>query len=167
MVLAAQFESFIHPFTVMISLPLCLIGAIGALLVTGSTLNIMSYIGIVMLMGIVTKNAILLVDYTNTLISRGRERNEALLEAGPVRLRPILMTAVTTIVAVLPVALAFSEGSEARAPMARAVIGGMATSTFLTLLVVPVVYTVFDDFGNFVKRIFSGKESGGFSENGQ
>ncbi|MDY7031802.1 MAG: efflux RND transporter permease subunit [Thermodesulfobacteriota bacterium] len=165
MVLAAQFESFIHPFTVMLSLPLCLIGAIGALLVTGSTLNIMSYIGIVMLMGIVTKNAILLVDYTNTLIKRGRERNEAVLEAGPVRLRPILMTAITTIVAVLPVALAYSEGSEARAPMARAVIGGMATSTFLTLLVVPVVYTLFDDLGNFIKRIFGKKTSGGFTDN--
>ena len=160
MVLASQFESFIHPFTIMLSLPLCLVGAFGGLLVTGSTLNIFSAIGVIMLMGIVTKNAILLVDYTNTLIKRGKERDEALLEAGPVRLRPILMTAVTTIVALLPIALAYSEGSEARAPMARVVIGGMVTSTFLTLLVVPVVYTLFDDFGNYFKGKFKKKTRG-------
>ncbi len=152
MVLASQFESFIHPFTVMLSLPLSMVGAFGALLLTGYSLSIFSYIGIIMLMGIVTKNAILLVDYTNTLRARGLERNEAVLTAGPVRLRPILMTAITTMMGVLPVALALSEGGESRAPMAVATIGGMATSTFLTLIIVPTVYTLLDDLGGWVTK---------------
>ncbi len=156
MILAAQFESFIHPFTVMLSLPLCVIGVFGLLLITGNTLNIMSYIGIIMLMGIVTKNAILLVDYTNTLRSRGMEKLEAVLQAGPTRFRPILMTAGSTIIAVLPVALGMSEGGESRAPMAVAVIGGMFTSTFLTLLVIPVVYLLLDDFSAWLRRLFRG-----------
>jgi HAE1 family hydrophobic/amphiphilic exporter-1 len=152
MVLAAQFESFIHPFTVMLSLPLCVVGVFGLLLITGNTLNITSYIGIIMLMGIVTKNAILLVDYTNTLRRRGMEKLEAVLQAGPTRFRPILMTAGSTIVAVLPVALGISEGGESRAPMAIAVIGGMFTSTLLTLLVIPVVYLLLDDFASWLLR---------------
>jgi HAE1 family hydrophobic/amphiphilic exporter-1 len=156
MVLAAQFESFIHPLTVMLSLPLCVVGVFGLLLLTGNTLNITSYIGIIMLMGIVTKNAILLVDYTNTLRSRGLQKVEAILRAGPTRLRPILMTAGSTVIAVLPVALGMSEGGESRAPMAIAVIGGMLTSTFLTLLVIPVVYLLLDDFASWLRRLVRG-----------
>jgi HAE1 family hydrophobic/amphiphilic exporter-1 len=159
MVLAAQFESFIHPFTVMLSLPLSLIGAFGGLLIAGQTLNIFSLIGFIMMMGLVTKNAILLVDYTNTLRSRGMERTEALLTAGPIRLRPILMTALTTIFAMLPIALGYSEGGEARAPMGVAVVGGMTTSTFLTLIIIPVVYSLFDDLFERLKDIFLKRRS--------
>lgn len=152
MVLSSQFESFIHPFTIMLALPLSFIGALGFLLLTGSTLNVMSYIGMIMLMGIVTKNSILLVDYTNTLRSRGIPRDEAVLEAAPVRLRPILMTAVSTIAGVLPVALGFGAGGESRAPMAIATAGGMATSTLLTLFIVPVVYMLLDDISQRFKK---------------
>jgi hydrophobic/amphiphilic exporter-1 (mainly G- bacteria), HAE1 family len=144
MILASQFESFLHPFTIMLSLPLSLVGAIGALLIARSSLSIFGMIGIIMLMGLVTKNAILLVDYTNTLRRRGLGRNEAILQAGPVRLRPILMTTAAMVFGMLPVALGLGEGSELRAPMAICVIGGLITSTLLTLLVVPVVYTLLD-----------------------
>lgn len=154
MVLAAQFESFIHPFTVMLSLPLSLIGAFGGLVIARQTLNIFSLIGFIMMMGLVTKNAILLVDYTNTLRSRGMEKTEALLTAGPVRLRPILMTALTTIFAMLPIALGYSEGGEARSPMGVAVVGGMTTSTFLTLVIIPVVYSLLDDLVIKIKDMF-------------
>lgn len=153
LVLAAQFESFIHPFTIMVSLPLSLIGALGGLLVGRMTLNIFSMIGVIMLMGLVTKNAILLVDYTNTLRREGLDRTAALLKAGPVRLRPILMTTGAMVFGMIPVALALSEGGEQRAPMAAAVIGGLLTSTLLTLLVVPAVYSVFDDFAIRLRRL--------------
>jgi hydrophobic/amphiphilic exporter-1 (mainly G- bacteria), HAE1 family len=142
MLLAAQFNSFVHPFTIMLSLPLSVIGAFGALFISGMSLSIFSMIGVIMLMGLVTKNAILLVDYTNTLRSRGHSLNEALLEAGPVRLRPILMTTAAMVFGMLPVALALSEGGETRAPMAVTVIGGLLTSMLLTLVVVPVVYSL-------------------------
>jgi HAE1 family hydrophobic/amphiphilic exporter-1 len=148
MILASQFESFIHPFTIMLSLPLSIVGALGALLLTGKTLNMFSLIGIIMLMGLVTKNAILLVDYTNTLRKRGIARNEALLQAGPVRLRPILMTTFAMIFGMLPIALQLGAGGEMRSPMAICVIGGLITSTMLTLIVVPVVYTILDDLSN-------------------
>jgi HAE1 family hydrophobic/amphiphilic exporter-1 len=144
LVLAAQFESFLHPFTIMLSLPLSMVGAFGAIYLSNSRLNIMTMIGIILLMGLVTKNAILLVDYTNTLRRLGRSRLEALLEAGPVRLRPILMTTAAMIFGMVPVALGISEGGELRAPMAIAVIGGLITSTLLTLVVVPVAYTIID-----------------------
>jgi hydrophobic/amphiphilic exporter-1 (mainly G- bacteria), HAE1 family len=144
LILGAQFESFIHPFVIMLSLPLSLVGALGALAIARQTLSITSIIGIIMLMGLVTKNAILLVDYTNTLRERGMSMTEALLTAGPVRLRPILMTTAAMIFGMLPVALALSEGSEFRSPMAVAVIGGLITSTLLTLVVVPVVYSLVD-----------------------
>ncbi|HTE50498.1 MAG TPA: efflux RND transporter permease subunit [Kofleriaceae bacterium] len=143
MLLAAQFNSFLHPFTIMLSLPLSVVGAFGALYISGFTLNIFSMIGVIMLMGLVTKNAILLVDYTNTLRERGLPMREALLEAGPVRLRPILMTTAAMVFGMLPVALALSEGGEVRAPMAVTVIGGLLTSMLLTLVVVPVVYSLF------------------------
>jgi HAE1 family hydrophobic/amphiphilic exporter-1 len=144
MILASQFESFVHPFTIMLSLPLSLVGALGAILVARTTMSIFGMIGIIMLMGLVVKNAILLVDYTNTLRRRGLSREEALLKAGPVRLRPILMTTAAMVFGMLPVAIGMGEGAEVRAPMAICVIGGLLTSTFLTLLVVPVVYTLMD-----------------------
>lgn len=145
MVLASQFESFLHPFTIMLSLPLSIIGAVGALLLAGLTMSIFTMIGIILLMGLVTKNAILLIDYTNTLRERdGMEREAALLKAGPTRLRPILMTTFAMIFGMLPIALGTGAGSESRAPMAVAVIGGLTTSTFLTLVVVPVVYVLVD-----------------------
>jgi len=148
MVLASQFGSFIHPFTIMLSLPMSLVGAIGGLLVTDARLSILAMIGVIMLMGLVTKNAILLVDYTNTLRQRDRlERNQALLRAGPVRLRPILMTTAAMVFGMLPVALGLGSGGGSRAPMAITVIGGLLTSTLLTLVVVPVVYTLLDDLG--------------------
>jgi HAE1 family hydrophobic/amphiphilic exporter-1 len=152
LILAAQFESFIHPFTIMFSLPLAVTGAFGALVIAGMTLNIFTMIGFIMLMGLVTKNAILLVDYTNTLRSQGRTRREALLEAGPVRLRPILMTTLAMIGGMVPVAISQEVGAEQRAPMAVAVIGGLISSTLLTLVVVPVVYELLDKVSDFVTR---------------
>jgi len=152
MVLASQFESFIHPFTVLLSMPLSFIGAFGALMLTGKTLNVFSYIGLILLMGLVKKNAILLVDYTNTLRARGVGRREAILEAGPVRLRPILMTTFAMILGMLPVAAGLGEGSETRSPMGVAVIGGLLTSLFLTLVVVPAAYDLFDDGQEWLKR---------------
>ena len=158
MVLASQFGSFLHPFTIMLSLPMAVIGAIGGLLVTGYTMSIFSMIGIILLMGLVTKNAILLIDYTNTLRERDKmPRNEALLRAGPVRLRPILMTTAAMIFGMLPIALGLGgggAGGEQRAPMAVAVIGGLITSTLLTLIVVPIVYTLLDDLGGLRVRDF-------------
>jgi hydrophobic/amphiphilic exporter-1 (mainly G- bacteria), HAE1 family len=144
LVLAAQFESFLHPFTIMLSLPLSMVGALGAIALTHSMLNIMTMIGIILLMGLVTKNAILLVDYANTLRRKGIPRKDALLKAGAVRLRPILMTTGAMIFGMAPVALGLSEGGELRAPMAIAVIGGLITSTLLTLVIVPVAYTIID-----------------------
>ncbi len=152
MILASQFESFVHPFTIMFSLPVSLIGAMGALFLTGERIQIFSLIGVIMLMGLVTKNAILLVDYTITLRKRGMTREEALMKAGPVRLRPIVMTTAAMVFGMLPTALKLGEGAEARAPMAIAVIGGLITSTLLTLVVVPVVYTIIDDVESFFTR---------------
>ncbi len=153
MILAAQFESFIHPITVLLSLPLSFIGAFVALLITGKTLNIFSFIGFILLMGLVKKNAILLVDYTNTLRARGMGRKEAILEAGPVRLRPILMTTFAIIFGMLPIAIGIGEGAETRSPMAIATIGGLLTSLFLTLVVVPVAYDLLDDLqGKFMRK---------------
>jgi multidrug efflux pump subunit AcrB len=145
LVLASQYESFFDPLSIMLSLPLSLVGAVLGLLAFGSTLNIMSQIGIVMLMGLVTKNAILLIDFVKQRRREGVERTEAILTAGPVRLRPILMTTFATVFGMLPLALELGPGAEMRAPMARAVIGGMISSTLLTLVVVPVVYTIIDD----------------------
>ncbi len=148
MILAAQFNSFIQPITIMVSLPLSVIGAFGALFLSDMVLSIYAMIGVIMLMGLVTKNAILLVDFANQGRERGMERNEALVEAGRLRLRPILMTTAAMVFGMLPVALALGEGGESRAPMAVCVIGGLITSTLLTLVVVPVVYTLFDALAN-------------------
>lgn len=143
MVLAAQFESFSNPFIIMLSLPLSIIGAIGALVAFNMTMSIFTMIGVIMLMGLVTKNGILLVDFMNTLYLKEKvSLKEAILKAGSLRLRPILMTTFAVILGMLPVALGTGAGSESRAPMAVAVIGGLITSTILTLLVIPVVYSL-------------------------
>ena len=158
LILAAQFESFIDPLAIMLSLPLSIVGMAGMLFLTGDTKNLMSLIGLIMLMGLVTKNAILLVDYAKVLRARGMDRTEAVITAGRTRLRPIMMTTLAMIFGMLPLALALGAGAEMRAPMARAVIGGLITSTILTLLVVPVVYTVLDDFGIWIRRRWAGKK---------
>jgi HAE1 family hydrophobic/amphiphilic exporter-1 len=153
LLLASQFESFFDPFSIMFSLPLSLVGAIVALLIMGNSISIISLIGIIMLMGLVTKNAILLIDFIKQNRQRGVKRTEAVLMAGPIRLRPILMTTLSLIFGVMPIALGIGPGAEFRAPMARAVIGGMTSSTLLTLIVVPVVYTIIDDIvAFFLKR---------------
>jgi multidrug efflux pump subunit AcrB len=152
-ILAMQFESFLYPLSIMLSLPMAIVGAVISLILFKGSISIMSLIGIIMLMGLVTKNAILLVDYTNTLRGRGMSRLDAQLKAGPVRLRPILMTTFAMIFGMLPVALALGEGSEFRAPMGITVIGGLVTSTLLTLFVVPVVYSILDDMS--WKKTFS------------
>jgi HAE1 family hydrophobic/amphiphilic exporter-1 len=162
MILASQFKSFFQPLALMTALPLTLIGVVLALLSFGSALSIFSVIGIVMLMGLVTKNAILLVDFTirsredsvdaNGQVLPGMGRTEALLHAAQVRLRPILMTTLAMIFGMVPLAFALSEGSEQRAPMGQAVIGGVITSSLLTLVVVPVVYCYMDDLGQWLRR---------------
>jgi HAE1 family hydrophobic/amphiphilic exporter-1 len=158
LILAAQFESFIDPLAIMFSLPLSIVGMAGMLLLTRGTINIMSLIGLIMLMGLVTKNAILLVDFTKVLRARGMDRRTALITAGRTRLRPILMTTLAMMFGMLPLAMALGQGAEMRAPMARAVIGGLITSTVLTLLVVPVVYTILDDMGGWIRRRWEGKK---------
>lgn len=140
-VLASQFGSFVQPLAIMASLPLALIGVMLALLVTRSTLNVFSMIGLVMLMGLVTKNAILLVDFANQARRAGASVREALLQAGQIRLRPIIMTTAAMVFGMLPLALALNDGGEIQAPMGRAIIGGLLTSTLLTLVVVPVLYS--------------------------
>ncbi len=152
LILASQFGSFLQPLAIMASLPLSLAGVIVALLVARSTLNIFSIIGFVMLMGLVTKNAILLVDFVNQAVAQGRSRFDAILEAGRVRLRPILMTTLAMIFGMIPLALGLGEGAEQRSPMAHAVIGGLITSTLLTLVVVPVLYTYVDDLARLARR---------------
>ena len=147
-ILASQFRSFLQPFAIMLSLPLSLVGVAGMLYLVKDTLNMMSMIGVILLMGLVTKNAILLVDFANVQRRAGLPRREALIGAARVRLRPILMTTLAMIFGMLPLAFEMGAGAEFRAPMARAVIGGLITSTLLTLVVVPVVYTYLDDLGD-------------------
>jgi multidrug efflux pump subunit AcrB len=159
LVLASQFGSFLQPVAIMASLPLSLIGVLLALLVTGTTLNIFSIIGFIMLMGLVTKNAILLVDFTNHAIRSGLGLREAILEAGQVRLRPILMTTLAMIFGMLPMAIGVGQGGETLAPMGRAVIGGVITSTLLTLLIVPVLYTYLHAFSERVKASIRAQRS--------
>jgi HAE1 family hydrophobic/amphiphilic exporter-1 len=144
LVMASQFESLIHPFVILFTIPLALVGAVLALFITGTTINIVAFIGVIMLAGIVVNNAIVLVDLINQLQDQGKERIEAILEAGTARLRPILMTSLTTTLGLLPMAMGFGEGSEVRTPMAITVIGGLTVSTLLTLVVIPVVYSLMD-----------------------
>ena len=171
MILASQFKSFLQPLALMTALPLTLIGVVLALLMFGSTLSMFSIIGVVMLMGLVTKNAILLVDFANraragvvaedgTMLEPGIGRTDALLLAARVRLRPILMTTLAMIFGMVPLAFALTEGSEQRAPMGQAVIGGVITSSLLTLVVVPVVYCYMDDLARWFKRRFTGAANG-------
>ena len=147
MLLASQFESFLHPLVVLASVPVASIGVAVALFITGRSFGLTAFIGLLMLVGIAVKNGILLVDYTNQLRKRGVPRDEAVLTASPTRLRPILMTSSAAILGMLPLAMALGKGTETQAPLATAVIGGLLTSTILTLFVVPVVYVVFDDLG--------------------
>jgi multidrug efflux pump subunit AcrB len=155
LILASQFGSFLQPLAIMASLPFTLIGVFLALLITGSTLNLFSIIGIIMLMGLVTKNAILLVDFTNQGLREGKNRHDAILDAGQVRLRPILMTTLAMIFGMLPMAAGLSDGGEQNAPMGRAVIGGVITSTLLTLVVVPVIFTYLDTLGRKMSGWFT------------
>ncbi len=150
LILVVQFGSFVDPLGIMVSLPLSLIGVVLALLVTNTTLNIMSLIGVMLLMGIVAKNAILLIDFAKWGRERGLDRREALIEAGRTRLRPIVMTSFALIAGMTPVALGFGEGADFRAPLGRAVIGGVITSTLLTLIVIPTVYEILDEWKEWV-----------------
>ncbi len=170
MILASQFKSFLQPLALMTSLPLTLIGVVLALMMFGSTLSMFSVIGIVMLMGLVTKNAILLVDFAirsrepqlqpDGSVRPGMERSEALLHAARVRLRPILMTTLAMVFGMVPLAFALTEGSEQRAPMGQAVIGGVITSSILTLVVVPVVYCYMDNLAQWLRRVFRVQSTG-------
>jgi HAE1 family hydrophobic/amphiphilic exporter-1 len=144
MILASLFNSLIHPFTIMVSAPLSFIGGFLALWLAGMSLDLMSGIGLLVLMGLVMKNGILLVDYANQLRAEGLDCDAAMLEAGPVRMRPVLMTTGALVFGLLPVTFGASSGSEFRAPMGMITIGGLLTSTFLTLIVVPVVYSLLD-----------------------
>ena len=155
LILASQFGSFLQPVAIMMSLPMSLIGVFLGLLIAGTTLNIFSAIGFIMLMGLVTKNAILLVDFFNHARARGTAVNEALLEAGTIRLRPILMTTLAMVFGMMPLALGLGEGASQRAPMAHAVIGGLISSTLLTLVVVPVMLIYIERVGAWTKKHFS------------
>ena len=146
LILVVQFGSFLDPLAILVSLPLSLIGVVLALIVTRDTLNIMSLIGVILLMGIVAKNAILLIDFAKWSRAKGMPLREALIEAGRIRLRPIMMTTLALIAGMIPVALGRGEGADFRAPLGRAVIGGVITSTLLTLIVIPTVYEILDGF---------------------
>jgi HAE1 family hydrophobic/amphiphilic exporter-1 len=154
LILVVQFGSFLDPLAILVSLPLSLIGVVLALWITRDTLNIMSLIGVILLMGIVAKNAILLIDFAIWARERGLELREALIEAGRIRLRPIIMTTFALIAGMIPVAIGHGEGADFRAPLGRAVIGGVLTSTLLTLLVIPTVYEILDDFRTWVGARF-------------
>jgi multidrug efflux pump len=146
LVLAAQFESFVHPFTILLSVPLAVFGALVTLWLFGESLNIYSQIGLIMLIGLVTKNSILIVEFANQLRERGESTVQAVVQAAVIRLRPILMTSLATIFGVLPIALGLGAGAESRRPLGLAVVGGLLFSTFLTLVLVPVVYTLLARF---------------------
>ena len=163
MVLAIQYESLLHPFTIMLTLPLTVFGVTWSLWLTGRALNVPAFIGLIMLVGIVVSNSIVLVDYINTLRSRGMSRRDAIMKAGPTRLRPVLMTATTTILAMLPLAIGASEGGVMDAPLATVVIGGLTFATLLTLIAIPVLYTIMDDFGHFLRRTVTGRDVSEFS----
>lgn len=152
MLLASQFESFLYPLVVLSCVPLSISGVLLALFLTGRAFGLTAFIGLLMLIGIVVKNGILLVDYTKQLRERGLEREEAILTAAPTRLRPILMTAGAAVLGMLPLAMGIGKGSETQAPLATAVIGGLTTSTLLTLFIVPIVYTLFDDMARFFRE---------------
>jgi len=147
MIMASQFQSLVDPFVIMFTVPLGLIGVVWMLLLTHVTLSIMSFMGVITMVGIVVSNGILLVDYSNRLQGRGLTPREAVLQAGRMRLRPILMTALATILGMIPMALGLGEGSETNIPLARAVIGGLSVSTFLTLFLIPILYLMVERRG--------------------
>ena len=153
MLMAALFNNMLYPLSVMLTLPQALVGALAALLLTGTPFSLITAIGVIMLNGIATKNAILMVDYTNTLRARGYKRLDAILEAAPTRLRPVLMTSFAIVFATLPTAAALGRGAGFRQPLGITVVGGVIVSTFLTLLVIPSVYLLFDDFANWLGRV--------------
>ena len=155
MVMASQFESLIHPFTILLTIPLAGIGAVWTFFILGKSFNMMAYIGLIMLAGIAVNNSIILVDRINQLRVAGLNRKKAIIEAGSQRIRPILMTSITTILALLPLTIGFGESASLRSPMALAVIGGLVTSTILTLVVIPCVYWALDS----LKDMITGKRS--------
>ena len=144
LVMASQFESLLHPFVILLTIPLALVGSIWAMFLTGTTLNVVAYIGVIMLAGIVVNQSIVLIDAVNQARERGLDKRQAILEAGRLRLRPILITKLTTVLGLLPMALGLGEGAEVRQPMAITVIGGVAISGLFTLLVIPVAYSLLD-----------------------
>src|ERR1700758_3975202 len=152
-VLVVLFGTFLHPLTILFSLPLSIGGAVGALLLTGKQLTIPVYIGILMLMGIVTKNAIMLVEFALESIHAGQKRDEAMIDAGMKRARPIVMTTIAMVAGMMPSALAYGAGGEFRSPMAMAVIGGLVFSTILSLVFVPAMFMVMDDIGSLIWRV--------------
>ncbi|MCF8001469.1 MAG: efflux RND transporter permease subunit [Halanaerobiales bacterium] len=153
MVMASQFESLVHPLVIMFTVPLAIVGVVFGLYVTGTTISVPALIGIITLAGIVVNNAIVLVDYINRMRDEGRTKHDAILEAGPIRLRPIMMTALTTILALIPLSLGIGEGSELQQPLAVVVISGLLFSTFLTLYVIPVIYSAFTDLSDKIKGV--------------
>jgi HAE1 family hydrophobic/amphiphilic exporter-1 len=153
MVMASQFESLVHPLVIMFTVPLAIVGVVFGLYVTGTTISVPALIGIITLAGIVVNNAIVLVDYINRMRDEGRTKHDAILEAGPIRLRPIMMTALTTILALIPLSLGIGEGSELQQPLAVVVISGLLFSTFLTLYVIPVIYSSFTDLSDKIKSM--------------
>lgn len=159
MVMAAQFESLIYPFIIMFTIPLAFSGGALGLFLTGRSLGVTALIGVIILSGIVVNNGIVLIDYINTLRKEGKDRKEAILQAGPIRLRPILMTTLTTVLGLIPITLGIGEGAELMAPLGSVVIGGLSLSTILTLVLVPVIYTLFDDLSESVKERLRKKSS--------
>jgi len=159
MIMASQFESLMQPFAILFSLPMALIGVVLALLLGNTPLNVIGFVGIIMLAGIAVNNGIVLIDYINILRQQGIPRNQAIVEAGKIRLRPILMTTLTTILGLVPMAIARGEGAELQRPLALVVIGGLTTSTFLTLYVVPVVYSILDGISRRVRRWIGREQS--------
>jgi HAE1 family hydrophobic/amphiphilic exporter-1 len=157
MIMASQFESLLHPFIIMFTVPLAFIGISFAMSIAHKPFSVPAFTGVIILAGIVVNNAIVLVDYINTLRKRGMERNEAIIKAGPIRLRPILMTTLTTVLGLVPLALGIGDGAEQQAPMAITVVGGLSFSTLLTLVFIPIMYIVFDDLGMKVKGKFKKK----------
>lgn len=164
LVLSSLYESFITPFSILLALPLAICGAMIALFVTGKGIDMFSMIGIVLLLGVVAKNSILLVDYTNQLMDQGMERTKALIEAGRVRLRPIIMTSLALIAGMIPIAYGLNEASAQRTSMGIAIIGGLISSTILTLVVVPAAFGYIDDFRMWINRLFTGKSNPGTDE---
>jgi len=144
LVMASQFESLLHPFVILLTIPLALVGSVWAMFLTGTTVNVVAYIGLIMLAGIVVNQSIVLIDAVNQLREKGLAKHEAIVEAARLRLRPIVITKLTTILGLLPMAMGLGEGAEIRKPMAITVIGGVAIASFFTLLVIPVVYSLLD-----------------------